>query len=128
MPSPPNGPFLSHRFRTKACRSASDAKSRGVMAATKMSFFEPCAFRISAISVRLLGPGYFGRTIGSGAEGVVAGGRWRAEERGRARAGRAERGIGGKPHPLGVVPQRHPGPVEHVRGDRKSTRLNSSHL
>src|ERR1700733_10901525 len=29
---------------------------------------------------------------------------------------RAERRIGGKVHPVGVVPERYPDPVEHVRG------------
>src|SRR5437764_9771419 len=47
MPSPPNGPFRSQRSRTNVTRSASDSQSLSVMAITKMSFLEPCAFSIS---------------------------------------------------------------------------------
>src|SRR4029077_18867037 len=108
IPSPPNGPARSHSRRTKARRSSSEAKSRGVIAATKMSFFEPCAFRISATEAAY--------PQASGAEGVLPS--RGAEQRG---AGRAERRIGGKAHPLGVVSQRHPGPVEHVGGQGRDT-------
>src|SRR5579875_2511351 len=44
-------------MRTNARRSAADAKSRGVMRATKMSFLAPCAFRISATPASLAEPG-----------------------------------------------------------------------
>src|ERR1700678_3265430 len=50
MRSPPSGPARSQRARTNARRSASDTKSAGVRAATKISFCEPWAFRISAMT------------------------------------------------------------------------------
>ena len=57
----------------------------------------------------------------SGAEGVLPS--RGTQQRG---AGRAERRIGGKAHAIGVIPQRHPGPVEHVGGevpDREPARV-----
>src|SRR5260370_32834700 len=104
MPSPPNGPARSHRRRTNALRLACEVKSRGVIAATKMSFFEPCALRISAIRisvVHVLGPG----VLRSGAEGVLPGSVGPGGGTGQRGADRAERRVRGEAHPLGVVPQ-----------------------